>query len=158
MFHVQCNHKELAIKHYVSLIVTVYYNTFGKFLFSIFFFFFCGLVNNAYLLHFLCQTKFKRQSQSYQLLKIQSSRILQCKQDSCYVFVTLVQCTVKSSFQSNFYLVIRCDINEQILPFVLSILPLGLEMFCQCSKCYQKHDLGFLFISKNWKLCILLMI
>lgn len=89
--------------------------------------------------------------------KIQSSRILQCKQDSCYVFVTLVQCTVKSSFKSNLYLVIRCDINEQILPFVLSILPLGLEMFCQCLKCYQKHDLGFLFISKNWKLCILLM-
>lgn len=156
MFHVQCNHKELAIKHYVSLIVTVYYNTFGKFLFSIFFIFFA-----VWLTMLICCISCVKQNLSVSrrvIRKIQSSRILQCKQDSCYVFVTLVQCTVKSSFQSNFYLVIRCDINEQILPFVLSILPLGLEMFCQCSNCYQKHDLGFLFISKNWKLCILLMI
>lgn len=157
MFHVQCNHKELAIKHYVSLIVTVYYNTFGKFLFSIFFFFFFAV----WLTILICCISCVKQNLSVSrrvIRKIQSSRILQCKQDSCYVFVTLVQCTVKSYFQSNFYLVVRCDINEQILPFVLSILPLGLEMFCQCSKCYQKHDLGFLFISKNWKLCILLMI
>lgn len=119
----------------------------------ILFFYFLQCLRNAFLL-----IKWNLKIIRRVIRKIQSSRILQCKQDSCYVFVTLVQCTVKSSFQSNFYLVIRCDINEQILPFVLSILPLGLEMFCQCSKCYQKHDLGFLFISKNWKLCILLMI
>lgn len=119
----------------------------------ILFFYFLQCLRNAFLL-----IKWNLKIIRRVIRKIQSSRILQCRQDSCYVFVTLVQCTVKSSFQSNFYLVIRCDINEQILPFVLSILPLGLEMFCQCSKCYQKHDLGFLFISKNWKLCILLMI
>lgn len=119
----------------------------------ILFFYFLQCLRNAFLL-----IKWNLKIIRRVIRKIQSSRILQCKQDSCYVFVTLVQCTVKSSFQSNFYLVIRCDINEQILPFVLSILPLGLEMFCQCSKCYQKHDFGFLFISKNWKLCILLMI
>lgn len=70
--------------------------------------------------------------------------------------MTLVQYTVKSSFQSYFYLLIRCDINEQIPPFVLTILRLGLEMFCQRSKCNQNHDLGFVFILKNWGLCICL--
>lgn len=139
MFHVQCNHKELAIKHYVSLIVTVYYNTFGKFLFSIFFF-------AVWLTMLICCISCVKQNLSVNrrvIRKIQSSRILQCKQDSCYVFVTLVQCTVKSSFQSNFYLVIRCDINEQILPFVLSILPLGLEMFVNVQNVIKNMTLDF---------------
>lgn len=67
--------------------------------------------------------------------------------------------TGKRSFFKLIFFICSFDlnINKQFLAFVTFILVIDLEFSFQYSKCKQKHDLSFVYIAKNWELCIWLI-
>lgn len=74
------------------------------------------------------------------------------------IFLFILVIPVKVFFQADFsYVLIRFKHKEQFLAFVTFILGLNMGFSFYHSKCKQRHDLSFVYIPWNSKLCISLI-